>query len=66
MARRPVQTQPRTLVAALDVGSSKVCALIAEPGVDGKLRILGTGQRESRGVKRGFIADMEKSEIAIR
>jgi cell division protein FtsA len=66
VARRPVQTQPRTLVAALDVGSSKVCALIAEPGVDGKLRILGTGQRESRGVKRGFIADMEKSEIAIR
>ena len=53
-------------MAALDVGSSKVCALIAEPGEDGKLRILGTGQRESRGVKRGFIADMEKSEIAIR
>jgi cell division protein FtsA len=66
VARRPVQAQPRTLVAALDVGSSKVCALIAEPGVDGKLRILGTGQRESRGVKRGFIADMEKSETAIR
>jgi cell division protein FtsA len=56
----------RTLVAALDVGSSKVCALIAEPGPDGRLKILGTGQRESRGVKRGFIADMEKSEIAIR
>jgi cell division ATPase FtsA len=31
VARRPVQAQPRTLVAALDVGSSKVCALIAEP-----------------------------------
>ena len=58
--------RPATLVAALDVGSSKVCALIAEPGEDGQLKILGTGQRESRGVKRGFIADMEKSEIAIR
>jgi len=56
----------RKLVTALDVGSSKVSALIAEPGEDGGLRILGTGQRESRGVKRGFIADMEKSEIAIR
>jgi cell division protein FtsA len=66
MARR-TQAQPaRNLVAALDVGSSKVCALIAEPDDDGKLRILGTGQRESRGVKRGFIADMEKSETAIR
>src|SRR3954452_16874575 len=66
MARRTPQTPARNLVAALDVGSSKVCALIAEPDEDGKLRILGTGQRESRGVKRGFIADMERSEIAIR
>ena len=40
--------------------------MIAEPEENGRLRILGTGQRESRGVKRGFIADMEKSEIAIR
>ena len=40
--------------------------MIAEPEEDGRLRILGTGQRQSRGVKRGFIADMEKSEIAIR
>jgi cell division protein FtsA len=66
MGRRAPQAPARNLVAALDVGSSKVCALIAEPGEDGRLRILGTGQRESRGVKRGFIADMEKSETAIR
>lgn len=53
-------------MTALDVGSSKVSALIAEPGEGGELRILGTGQRESRGVKRGFIADMERGEAAIR
>jgi cell division protein FtsA len=64
--RRPQPVPTRRLVAALDVGSSKVSALIAEPGDDGRLKILGTGQRESRGVKRGFIADMEKSELAIR
>ena len=56
----------RKLVTALDIGSSKVSALIAEPGEDGELRILGTGQRESRGVKRGFIADMERTEATIR
>ena len=66
MGRRAPQPPTRNLVAALDVGSSKVCALIAEPDEDGRLKILGTGQRESRGVKRGFIADMDKSEIAIR
>ena len=56
----------RRLVGALDVGSSKISALIAEPGADGALNILGTGQRESRGVKRGYIADMAACETAIR
>ena len=54
------------LVAALDIGSSKVCALIAQVGEGGALRILGTGQRESRGVKRGYIADMATTERAVR
>jgi cell division protein FtsA len=60
------QPQSRKLVTALDIGSSKVCALIAEPTGDGELRILGSGQRQSQGVRRGFVADMEKSEVAIR
>ncbi|WP_284734758.1 cell division protein FtsA [Sphingosinicella terrae] len=64
--RRAPPPPTRNLVAALDVGSSKISAMIAEPQENGGLRILGTGQRESRGVKRGYIADMEKSEIAIR
>jgi len=54
------------LVTALDIGSSKICALIAQKGEGGEIRILGTGQRESRGVKRGYIADMEATERAIR
>jgi cell division protein FtsA len=57
---------PRKLVTALDVGSSKVSALIGEPGEDGGLKILGTGQRQSQGVRRGFVADMERTEGAIR
>ena len=40
--KRPSPPVQRTLVGALDVGSSKVCALIAEPGEDGALNILGT------------------------
>jgi cell division protein FtsA len=54
------------LIAALDIGSSKVSALIATRGSDQRLRVLGTGQRESRGVKRGFITDVEASEFAVR
>lgn len=57
---------PEGLITALDVGSSKVSALIAQKTDDGQLVVLGTGQRESRGVKRGYVADMATTEIAIR
>ena len=56
----------KPLIAALDIGSSKVSALIVTKDDDGRLRVLGTGQRESRGVKRGYITDMEASEVAVR
>ena len=57
---------PEGLITALDVGSSKVSALIAQRTDEGNLIVLGTGQRESRGVKRGYVADMHATEIAIR
>ena len=54
------------VIAALDVGSSKVCALIALFSPEGETRVLGSGQRACQGVKRGYVADMEKTELAIR
>ena len=56
----------KKLLAALDIGSSKVCAMIASVDDDSNLTVLGTGQRESRGVKRGFVTDMGLSEFAVR
>src|SRR5215203_777605 len=61
-----VSTPEQAPIAALDIGSSKVTALIVVKEADGRLRVLGTGQRESRGVKRGYITDMEASEFAVR
>ena len=60
------KTAPEGLITALDIGSSKVSALIAQKGDGGELVVLGTGQRESRGVKRGYIADMDATEVAVR
>lgn len=55
-----------SLITAIDIGSWKVSALIARKMENGNLAVLGTGQRESRGVRRGFVADMERTEIAVR
>jgi cell division protein FtsA len=54
------------LITAIDIGSWKVSALIARKTEAGGLVVLGTGQRESRGVRRGFVADMERTELAVR
>ena len=58
--------EDQPLFTALDIGSSKVSAMIVTRDSDGRLRVLGTGQRESRGVKRGYIPDMVASEVAVR
>jgi cell division protein FtsA len=60
------QPKIEKLITAVDIGSWKVSALIAGVTETGQLTVLGTGQRESRGVRRGFIADMERTEIAVR
>ena len=57
---------PQPPIAALDIGSSKVSALIVARDDEGRLRVMGSGQRESRGVKRGYVTDMDAGEVAVR
>lgn len=52
-------------VAVLDIGTSKVAALIARISPDGAAQVLGTGQKPCAGLKRGLVANFEKTEAAI-
>ena len=58
--------QPERAVAVLDVGTSKVSALIALVGGDGVPRVIGSGQKPCTGLKRGTVTDFDKAEMAIR
>jgi cell division protein FtsA len=60
--------KPRTerVIAAIDVGSSKVAALVAMADGENMPRVIGAGVRASNGLKRGLVADMAKTETAIR
>ncbi len=53
-------------IAVLDVGTSKVAALICIAGPDGEPRVIGTGQKPCAGLKRGLVTDFERTEAAIR
>lgn len=53
------------LIAALDVGTSKVCCFIGRVDERGKPRIIGIGHQVSRGIKNGTVVDMELAENCI-
>lgn len=57
--------QQGSFLTAIDVGSAKTCALMAEV-TDGGLRYRGHGVAESRGSRKGVIVDLEKAVAAIQ
>ena len=51
---------------AIDLGTSKVCCIVARVGAEGELKILGTGITPSQGIQKGRIEEIEAVEVAIR
>lgn len=62
---RPRRAARGGVIAALDVGSSKVVCFIAKVDDPGAIRVIGIGHQVSRGVRAGAIVDMEAAENAI-
>ncbi|UXY15581.1 cell division protein FtsA [Chitiniphilus purpureus] len=56
----------KNLIVGLDIGTSKVVAVVAEIQDDGKLNVVGLGSAASRGLKRGVVVDIEKTVAAIQ
>jgi cell division protein FtsA len=54
------------IIVGLEIGTSKVCAVVGEQGVDGALNIIGVGQARSRGVRKGEIVDTAQAEEDVR
>ena len=50
----------------LEIGTSKVCAVVAECREDGEVRLLGVGETPSRGVRKGEIVDFEHASNCVR
>jgi cell division protein FtsA len=57
--------QHPNLLAVIDVGSAKTCALVAET-TDNGLRYRGHGVAESRGSRKGVIVDLDKAVSSIQ
>ena len=57
---------PSSIIVGLEIGTSKVCAVVGDLSADGALNIIGLGQARSRGVRKGEITDAATAEEDVR
>lgn len=55
----------KTVVAALDIGTTKVCCFIAEVDEGGQIRVVGIGHQASAGLRAGTVVEMGPAEQAV-
>jgi len=56
----------KSLVVGLDIGTSKIVAIVGEIQADGQVEVIGLGSHPSRGLKRGVVVDIESTEQSIQ
>jgi cell division protein FtsA len=54
------------LVAGLDIGTTKVCAIAGEVDEDGEVHIVGMGTSPSLGLRKGVVVDLEATTRSIQ
>ncbi|MCO6050002.1 cell division protein FtsA [Mesorhizobium sp. RP14(2022)] len=74
--KNDVPARRKGIVTVLDVGSSKVCCIVARlrPADEGQLlrgrthniQVIGIGHQKSQGVKSGVVVDLDRAEQSIR
>jgi len=56
----------RSPILAIDIGSTKICAVIAEIESDGNIKITGAGTSKAQGLKKGSITNIELASKSIK
>ncbi len=56
----------RNLIVGLDIGTSKVAAIVGEITSDGNIEIIGIGSTPSRGLKKGVVVNLESTVQSIQ
>ena len=54
------------IIVGLDIGTSKVVAIVAELGLEGEIDIIGIGSHPSKGLKKGVVVNIETTVESIR
>ncbi len=54
------------IVCGLDIGTTKICMMIAQAHPDGAMEVISTGYANSGGLKKGVVVDLEEAAASIR
>lgn len=55
----------KDIVTGLDIGTTKVCAIIGERNQDGEIEIIGVGDQPSKGLRQGIVVNVEDTVESI-
>ena len=58
--------EDKNLIVGLDIGTSKIVAIVAELQPEGSLKVIGLGQHASRGLKKGVVINIDSTVQAIQ
>jgi cell division protein FtsA len=59
-------TSENNMLVALDIGTSKIVAMVAQLNADQALRVVGIGQAESNGLRKGVVVNIEATVQSIQ
>ena len=62
MSKRP----DKNLIVGLDIGTSKVVAIVGEVNENGDIEVVGIGSHASRGLKKGVVVNIESTVHSIQ
>lgn len=60
------ETQSENTIVGMDIGTSKVVAIVGQIKEGGRLKIIGMGSHRSRGMKKGTVVNIERTVESIR
>jgi cell division protein FtsA len=58
--------ESKNLIVGLDIGTSKIAAIVAEMKPEGGFEVIGMGSSPSRGLKKGVVVNIESTVNAIQ
>jgi cell division protein FtsA len=61
-----VNTPEKRMIVGLDIGTSKVVAVVGEVDGEGTIEVVGIGSHPSKGMKKGVVVDIESTVNAIQ